>query len=321
MDCWLEDEFLTVLQQSTVLESSLPFLNDLNMEQEFMPTSTEKLERRRNLSLGDSATSEICTSMHPQTSYCLRRWVETGNQTEQTSNKNRNGVKNTKIDGERSWSGSPDWDFKEGCSYDVQNYRTSGMLEDIKRLKKIDVPNTVLPLSKMKATGKNRAIMESLLDSNKKGKMPFDTSRYAEGTIVDSARDVQSSIIEEMSWVTAPAVLYRSPFGSCHSKASEASAISVHSHSAENEAPDNLSYHNALSEHGGSFLSRVKNEFDLEFFEEFEEENDEDEMKSLETCSCASENECQKEDLKSTLGKVFGLVVGLGVGAIMQIMK
>jgi len=231
-------------------------------------------------------------------------------------------VSKTKIDGERSWSGSPNWDFKEGCSYDVQNYRTSGMLEDIKRSKQIqtDVPNTVLPLSMMESSGKSRAIVESLLDSDMKGKLPFHTSRYAEWSIVDSARDVQSSVPDEVSWFTAPSLTNRSPSGSSHSKTSEASAISVRSHSGENEALDNSSYHNALSEHGSSFLSRVKNEFDLELIEDCEEENEEDELESLESCSQSAAGDCQN-DSKSTLGRVFGLVLGLGVGAIMQIMK
>lgn len=324
MDCWLEDEFLTVLQQSTVLESSLPLLNDLNMEQEFMPTSTEKRDRRRNLSLGDSATSEICAPIdHTETSYCLRRWVEMGSHTEKTSN-NGNGVSKSKIDGERSWSGSPDWDFKEGCSYDVQNYRTSGMLAEIKKSKEIDVPNTALPLSNMTSIGKSRAIIHSLLDNDKWGKLPFDTSRFADGTIVDSARDVQSSVLDETSWVTAPSILNRSPSDSSHSKTSQASTISIHSHSVENETLENLSHCNALSEHGSSFLSRVKNEFDLELIEgceEVDEDGDGDDAESLETCSHASAEECLNDDPKSTLGRVFGLVVGLGVGAILQIVK
>ena len=49
------------------------------------------------------------------------------------------------------------------------------MLEGIKKSKEIDVPNTVLPVSRVKS--KSRAIIESLLDSNKKGKLPIDMSR------------------------------------------------------------------------------------------------------------------------------------------------
>lgn len=281
-DYGLEDDCLTVLEQSSLSEPKLPLSQ---LSQEDQPGSNDDSR---------SDQSPIPILKPPSDSLRSKKWVQNDLGTKMPVDKSKSDTALTHS--ERSWSGSPDWDFKEGCSYDVQNYRTSGGAISILRDRDQSV---FVPF--LRESSSERLIRQSMT-RRKQRNSHRQKSRSADCDCVDE----EQVFISKMPENVTPTYLDCSIYCSGLSKRSE--GLTSH----------RVGYEDLGNEMDSrSFLNRAKNEFEL--FEDFEEDQVEEE--DLGEYDLEDMEGYPEETPLSRLGSLLSVAVGIGAGAIFQILK